>query len=427
MSSKISLAARLFPMVLSALGTAQAAATASTTQPSCSSTGLFPSDNQSGGGFGGSVAVSGQTALVADLFYSTAFVLPPVNPPYINGRVSVFTCDASTQVWTNTATIELPASETDQGIPFGTSVALQGDLAAIGAQYGVYVYQRQGQNWNQLAQILPKASQTGITDQWGSVIALADHVLAVSVTERTSTSTSFFVDLYQILDFDNHGAAIRIARLKPPAGDAGVFGASLAMNGDTLVVGDPPDVTAYIYKRRGVTFRLEQTITGAEATTASRFGATVAIANDVILVGAPAEDTILDSFGVVSGGAVYSFRHQSGPDSTWIETQHFSPAILGVTGYAGFGGSIAVNDNGLAVIGTPGTIDFETQTEYGPTFSYTLQGGQFVLSSALPSEGAPATALGITDEYLITGSLRFYIGGPIASAEITNLSQLPAN
>jgi len=36
-------------------------------------------------------------------------------------------------------------------------------------------------------------------------------------------------------------------------------------------------------------------------------------------------------------------------------------------------------------------------------------------------------ALGITDAYLISGSLHFYIGGPISGALITNLSQLSAN
>jgi hypothetical protein len=435
MASKLrtSLVACLFPVVLSAVGTvqtvgtAQAADTAPPTQPSCNSTPLAPSDNQSGGGFGASVAVNGQTALVADPFYDTAFVEPPVNPPYISGRVSVFACDATTQAWTNTATLELPATDANQYITLGEAVALQGDLAAIGASNGVYLYKRQGQNWNQLLQILPNNSQTGITDRWGSVIALDDHVLAVSVTESTSTSTSLFVDLYQILDVDRHAAAIRIARLKPPSGDTGSFGGSLAMTGETLVIGDPPDVSAYVYTRRGLTFKLDQKITGAEATTDSGFGTAVAISKDVILVGAPDENPVSDSFGVVTQGAVYAFRHESGPGSPWVETQHFSP--LAGDRYAYFGGAVAVNRNGQAVIGTPRAWDVEEQSEYGPTFLYTLQAGQFVLSLQTDQLSAevPSSALGMTDEYLISGSLYFFIGGPIANAEITNLSQLPTN
>jgi hypothetical protein len=432
MASKLrfSLAACLLPVVLSTAGAVHAAAPALATQPSCSSTGLGPSDAQSGGGFGAAVAVDGQTAMVADPFYSTAFVTPPVNPPYTNGRVSVFTCDATTQAWTNTASIVLPATDANQSAFFAFSVALQGNLAAVGSQdYGVWVYKRQGLNWNQIVQLLPGKSSTGeFTALWGSVIALDDHMLALGVTDLTASSNNLYVDVYQIVTVGGHGAAIRIARLKPPAGDTGTFGASLAMHGDTLVVGDPPTTTAYVYKRRGFKFELEQKITGAEATTNGEFGTAVAISKDVILVGAPQEDEVDDSFGVISEGGVYAFRHESGPNSPWVETQHFSPASLGITRYAWFGGVLAVNRNGQAVIGSPRSWDVEFQSEFGPTFLYTLQGGQFVLSSTTGQLGAevPATALSITDEYLLSGQL-FYAHFQIAGAQITNLSQLPAN
>jgi FG-GAP repeat len=103
------------------------------------------------------------------------------------------------------------------------------------------------------------------------------------------------------------------------------------------VVGDSPDTTVYVYKRRGFTFALEQKITGKEATTGSEFGTAVAIADDVILVGAPGENPISDGNGVDSEGAVYAFRHEAGPDSRWVETQHFSPANPPALRYAYFG------------------------------------------------------------------------------------------
>lgn len=66
--------------------------------------------------------------------------------------------------------------------------------------------------------------------------------------------------------------------------------------------------------------------------------------------------------------------------------------------------SLALNRKGLAVIGAPSPDDFR-DIDYGPTFFYTLQGGQFVVSSALSGGSLPATSLGITDKYLITGSV----------------------
>jgi hypothetical protein len=78
------------------------------------------------------------------------------------------------------------------------------------------------------------------------------------------------------------------------------------------------------------------------------------------------------------------FRRKSGPDSPWVETQHFNPAATSSSPSADFGGSLAVNRDGQAVIGTPKAYDYESQTEYRPAFLYALQGGQFVLSLATP-------------------------------------------
>ena len=435
---RFSLAVCVFSAALSAAGAVHAAAAAPATQPSCTnSAGVVATNDESDDGFGTSVAISGQTAMVGIPLFDTALIDPPVPPPFISGRVAVFTCDATTQAWTRTGTIQVTPAEASSENAFGTSVALQGDLAVVGASDVVYVYKRKGQNWNQVLKIAPKNSDTGIigtpAEEWGPITALSDDVLALGVTEITSTlgaggigfqtSTSYFVDLYQIITLGDHGVAIRIARLKPPAGDTGVFGASLALEGDTLVVGDPPDTTAYVYKRRGLTFALDQKLTGAEATASSRFGAAVALSKDVILVGAPDENTVLTNSVVTSGGAMYAFRHESGPESPWVETQHFNPATLGVSGYADFGGTVAVNQNGQAVIGTPGAIVFETGSEFGPTFLYTLQGGQFVLTTTVGT-GAPVTAMGITDEYLITGSTFEEFDFQVSGAGIKNLSSL---
>lgn len=433
-----SLMAGLLSVVLCVAGTVQTAGTASAadvasaTRPSCTnSNGVMANDEEGADGFGGSVAVNGQTALVGIPFFSTAFVEPPVPPPYINGRVAVFTCDASTQAWVRTGSIQLPASDTNEYIPFGFAVALQGDLAVVGtAVEGFYVYKRQGQNWNQVANVAPENPTSGTTTptsyvEFGSIIALKDDVLAVGVTDESrlgSVPNSYYVDVYQIITWGERGAAIRIARLRPPAGDTGAFGQSLALHGDTLVVGDAPDTTVYVYKRRGFTFVLDQKITGKEATPGTGFGTAVAIADNVILVGAPGENTTSDGNGVETEGAVYAFRHEAGPDSRWVETQHFSPAS---PRYAYFGGSLAVNNVGQAVIGTPRPWDYETGTEYGSTYLYTLQGGQFVLPQSEPTLGGPATSLGITDEYLISGALFYEYGYQLSGAGITNLTDLP--
>lgn len=424
---RFSLAALSLSVVLSAVSTVQAADTTSATQPSCKSTGLSPTDQETADGFGYSVAVHGQTALVGIPQFSTAFVEPPVPPPYVSGRVAVFTCEASTQAWTRTGTIQLPATEANQDIALGWAVALQGDLAAIGARYGAYVYKRHGQDWNQIVKISPAANSN---EQIGFVLAFKDDVLALGVVIPSTSSTvpwTYYVDVYQIVTLGDHGAAIRIARLKPPAGDTGAFGQALAFDGETLVVGDSPTPTVWVYKRHGFTFALEQTISGAQATPSSEFGSAVALSKEAILVGAPGEYPINGDFGSYTEGAVYAFRHSSGPDSPWIETQHFTPTDSGPqSAYAAFGGTLALNSNGIAAIATPQSYDDETGSQFGPTFFYTLQSGQFVLMPG-SGGGGPSTYFGITDEYLISGSFFYEYGFSLSGAGITNLSTLATN
>jgi FG-GAP repeat len=447
---RFSLATRLLAVVLiaagaaltagavQAAGTGQTADAAPATPPSCiNSAGVFPTNDETNEGFGTSVAISGQTALVGIPQFTTAFIEPPVPPPFINGRVAVYTCEASTQAWTRTGSIQVSPAEASEENSFGTSVALQGDLAVVGASGLVYVFKRQGENWNQVLKIVPRNSDLGIVgtpaEEWGSIIALSDDVLALKVTEIATIpgpggvgiqqTTSYFVDLYQIITLGDRGVAIRIARLKPPAGDTGVFGASLALKGDTLVVGDPPDTTAYVYKRRGITFTLDQKLTPAEVTPSTGFGTAVALSKEVILIGAPGENTISSNTGVVSSGGMYAFGHKAGQDSPWVETQHFTPATLGYTSFAAFGGSVALNRNGQAVIGTPQAFTFGPGSEYGPTFLYTLQGGQFALTTIVGT-GAPVDVLGMTDEYVITGSQYFIDNFPVSGAGIKNLSTL---
>jgi hypothetical protein len=426
----------LVPVVLSAVGTAQAADTVLQTQRSCPSALLSLEDGEFD--FGSTVAVSGQTALVGIPGFDTAFISPPVDPPYVVGRVGVFTCEASTQTWTRTANIQLPATEANQSITFGISVALQGNLAAIGAQPGVYLYKRKGQNWNPIAKISPDNSQAGgAIERWGDVIALNDDVLAVRVIQFISTpgpggigsiqSSRSLVDLYQIITLGDRGAAIRIARLKAPDEDpASDFGASLAFGGDTLLVGNPPTTTAYLYERHGFRFILNQKLTGAEATPDTGFGSAVAISKDVILIGAPGENGVLINNDAFSSGAVYVFRHTSGPESPWVETQHLDlgPSPASDSG-SDFGGSLAVNRKGQVVIGTPAPDDVFDQ-EYGPTYLYTVQAGQLVPATARGS--APATSLGMTDEYLIVGSVgNTGAGGTFSGVSIENLQDFPTN
>jgi hypothetical protein len=194
----------------------------------------------------------------------------------------------------------------------------------------------------------------------------------------------------------------------------------------TVNSSDPLTTTAYLYKRHGFRFTLNQKLTGVAATPDTGFGSAVAISKDLILIGAPGENGMLINNDAFSSGAVYVFRHTSGPESPWVETQHLDlgPSPSSDSG-SSFGGSLAVNRKGQVVIGTPSPDDVFDQ-DYGPTYFYTVQAGQLVPAKA--NGPKPATSLGITDEYLIVGSVgNTGAGGTFTSVIIANLEDFPTN
>lgn len=151
-------------------------------------------------------------------------------------------------------------------------------------------------------------------------------------------------------------------------GDSGDgFGASLATDGDLLLVGAPAGV--YSFTRSGDSWIEEGKLpTPAMLPEGSAFGATLALAGDVALVGAPAAND--------EAGAVYVFRRSAG---AWSEAGTL-PAE-GIMAGDAFGAALALNDR-MAMVGAP-TRDNRT----GAVFAYDLQGGEFSAAGELPLTG----------------------------------------
>jgi len=114
---------------------------------------LFASDAQELDGFGLSVSLDGDKALIGSI-QSDA---PPV---FNTGAAYVFGYDAKTSQWTEEQ--KLTASDGGSGDKFGKSVSLQGDLALIGASLdddyangsgSAYIFTRDGTEWSQAAKL----------------------------------------------------------------------------------------------------------------------------------------------------------------------------------------------------------------------------------------------------------------------------------
>lgn len=231
------------------------------------------SNTDAGDRFGQSIAISGDTLVIGAEFEdsNTAGVNgnQASNSAADAGAVYVFVRSGS--VWSQQAYIK--ASNAGAGDEFGRSVAISGDTLGVGAfdedssttgingdqgnnsspgAGAVYVFTRSGTVWSQQAYL--KASNTDETDRFGRIVAISGDTLVVGATGEDSSATGINGD--QNSNSASHSGAAYVftregtawqqqAYIKASNTDGGnlidddgdFFGGSVALSGDTLVVG----------------------------------------------------------------------------------------------------------------------------------------------------------------------------------------------
>ncbi len=203
---------------------------------------LTASDAQAGDEFGWSVAVSGDTVVVGAVSEDTG--------GDVAGATYVFERDEGGAG--NWGEVKKLTASTDARayLGFGWSVAVSGDTAVVGANGAAYVFSRdQGgaSNWGQVAKLTAPDGR-----QFGSSVAVNDDTAVVGA-DRVGTAHIFRRDQGGT---DNWGQAAWL----PCSGCyhfAGFFfGWSVALSGDSVVVGAPfgdgsrgTSGAAYVYRR----------------------------------------------------------------------------------------------------------------------------------------------------------------------------------
>jgi uncharacterized repeat protein (TIGR01451 family) len=131
------------------------------------------------------------------------------------------------------------------------------------------------------------------------------------------------------------------------------YGSSVSVDVDTAVVGAPGDDdpiagdgtgAAYVYVRAGAAWVLQQKLTALDRAPDDNFGASVAISGETIVVGAPGDD---DTVGGADAGSAYVFRRTNG---VWSELGKLLAPDLAASD--AFGSAVAVFA-GTALIGAP--------------------------------------------------------------------------
>lgn len=164
----------------------------------------------------------------------------------------------------------------------------------------------------------------------------------------------------------------------------GVFGYSSAIDGNTLVVGEPASTSnsdagvghgfLHIYTRDGEAFKHLQTVTSDDSTVNDNFGASVSISGDTIVVSSPSHDGAQPD-----SGAVYVFV--KGEDGKYKQQQKLFEQNPNMGDF--FGYSVSLSGNTL-VVGSTGDGDNDNvPRECGVVYVYVREGNSWNLQAQL--------------------------------------------
>lgn len=313
--------------------------------------------------FGISVALDGDTALVGAW-------LDDIGANRNQGSANVFARSGS--VWTQQAT--LTPGDAEEYDNFGWSVAIAGDTALVGAmgddvgvnsnQGSAYVFTRSGTNWTQQAKLT--ADDGVASDFFGVAVALSNNTALVGMWEGGSRVTSSPGAVYV---FTRSGVTwSQQAKLTAADGAAGdEFGTSVALDGDVALVGAYSDDIAansdqgstYVFIRNGTTWTQQAKLTSDDGASGDRFGASIALDGDAVLVGAHRDDIGTNSD---QGSAYFITRN----GTTW--TQQAKLTVNDGASGDNFGVSVALSGD-EAVVGAYGA-DIGANSNQGAAYVF---------------------------------------------------------
>lgn len=217
-------------------------------------------------------------------------------------------------------------------------IGTPGDDNQLGS---AYIFTRSGMVWSEQQKLMPDKGPNG---QFGDSVSINGDTVAIGTTFDLGNGTSSGAAYI----FTQSGMVwTQQQKLTPNDGEAvDLFGDSVSINGDTVVVGSSADDdngsnsgSAYVFTRSGVTWSLQQKLIASDGTGSDMFGTSVAIEEDTIVIGA----NFGDGNGTESGLA-YSFKRNG---TNWAEQRRLR--VSNGADNDDFGISVAIS--GTKVIG----------------------------------------------------------------------------
>jgi hypothetical protein len=381
-----------------------------------------PSDNVLNGegfpdysGFGAAVAIRNGIA-----FVGMKFGFPP--------RVAVYGQTATG--WARTATLTVTDVPVAGSNGFGSAIVFRDGLAVIASRTLLHVFKRSNGVWTDVQKLAPPPGSPLSTDAVPAPLWVIDSmrlengILAVGSFDLDADGHGV-VYLYELAA---NGKFVRRSTLRPS--DAAslrldTFGSDVAVAGNTVVVGEPQNGAAYVFRRRSDGTWVEtQKLIGADTSSVGSFGSAVAIDRSMIIVGARWHECLENAEtgagfctgghgggpsgpdGEGAGGAAYGFVPVGGQ---YIQVFKLRPRADEHFNYFDFGRRIAMMGKYIVVDASeqraPGRgvpqIDFAIAN--GLSFTYTRD-GTTVTARGVTSGYAQSESIGLANNWLLVGS-----------------------
>ena len=324
---------------------------------------LLSSDIEAGDLFGNSVAVSGDTAIVGACCEDTVGIGVNTGAAYVLqrdeggadnwGEVTKLVASSPGLNYYFGASVAVSG---DTAV-VGTNRE-EGQAGAAGAAYIFQRHEGGADNWGEVKRIT--SSDIESSDRFGGNVGITGDTVVVGANgEDAGGSSAGAAYVFQRDEggTDNWGEVKKLTASDAEAFDS--FGSTVAVGGDTAVVGASDEDSAGSRAGAAYVFQRDQggasnwgevkKLTASDAETEARFGNSVALSGDTAIVGAPGEDAggdIGDNFG-----AAYVFQRDQGGASNWGEVKKLtaSDAVRSDD----FGASVGLSGD-TAIVGATG-------------------------------------------------------------------------
>ena len=249
---------------------------------------------------------------------------------------------------------EIQASDGSDSNLFGISVSINEKNVVVGAPWrdtggavysgyigGVYMFTQQGETWTE--DIILTASDMTSGDRFGWSVAISGDTLLVGAPGKDIERGAAYVFVLA-----EDGSWDEGTRLIPRNGTFSgyEFGWLVSLSGDSALIGSRYESVAYIFHRMNGVWQEEAQLvpTNGEASYYSQPSFDWAISGDTAMIGSPHDDDMNctspdDDVCGSRSGSVYVFIRQD--DGTWEEVQKLTPADRNALDY--FGSSVAIS------------------------------------------------------------------------------------